>query len=348
MVNIELLKKICLTPGAPGFEHPIRSLLMNELKACVDELTIDAMGNLIAFKKGTHPTKLMLTAHMDEIAFIIQHIDDDGFIRFLPLGGFDAKTLTAQRVIIHGKKEITGVMGSKPIHLMNPDERNKAPQIKDYFIDTGMPKAELEEFISIGNPITRERELIRMGKCINSKSLDNRISVYVLLEVMKSFANVKPDVDLYAVFTVQEEIGLRGARSAAHRISPDYAFNIDTTIAFDVPGAQPHEMITRLGHGVAIKLYDSSVIPDSRMIALLKECAVKENISWQPELLSGGGTDTSVVQMSGNGVIAGAISIPTRHIHQVIEMVHEEDVLSAIKLLQTSIKQITKFSFEFN
>ncbi len=348
MVNIELLKKICLTPGAPGFEHPIRSLLMNELKACVDELTIDAMGNLIAFKKGTHPTKLMLTAHMDEIAFIVQHIDDDGFIRFLPLGGFDAKTLTAQRVIIHGKKEITGVMGSKPIHLMNPDERNKAPQIKDYFIDTGMPKAELEEFISIGNPITRERELIRMGKCINSKSLDNRISVYVLLEVMKSFANVKPDVDLYAVFTVQEEIGLRGARSAAHRISPDYAFNIDTTIAFDVPGAQPHEMITRLGHGVAIKLYDSSVIPDSRMIALLKECAVKENISWQPELLSGGGTDTSVVQMSGNGVIAGAISIPTRHIHQVIEMVHEEDVLSAIKLLQTSIKQITKFSFEFN
>jgi endoglucanase len=140
MVNIELLKKICLTPGAPGFEHPIRSLLMNELKACTDSLEIDAMGNLIAFKKGTHTSKLMLTAHMDEIAFIVQHIDDDGFIRFLPLGGFDAKTLTAQRVIIHGKKEVTGVMGSKPIHLMNPDERNKAPQIKDYFIDTGLPK----------------------------------------------------------------------------------------------------------------------------------------------------------------------------------------------------------------
>lgn len=347
MVNIELLKKICLTPGAPGFEQPIRSLLMNELKACVDDIQIDAMGNLIAFKKGAHSDKLMLTAHMDEISFIVQHIDDDGFIRFLPLGGFDAKTLTAQRVIIHGKQEITGVMGSKPIHLMNPDERNKAPQIKDYFIDTGMSKVELDNLISIGNPITRERELIRMGKCINSKSLDNRISVYVLLEVLKSFKESIPELDIYAVFTVQEEIGLRGARSAANRIAPDFAINIDTTIAYDVPGAQAHEMITRLGHGVAIKLYDSSVIPDSRMIALLKECAEKENISWQPELLAGGGTDTAAVQMSGNGVITGAISIPTRHIHQVIEMVHEDDVLAAIKLLHTSIKQITKFNFEF-
>lgn len=347
MVDIELLKKICLTPGAPGFEHPIRSLLMTELKSCTDSLQIDAMGNLIAFKKGTNSSKLMLTAHMDEIAFIVQHIDDDGFIRFLPLGGFDAKTLTAQRVIIHGKEEVIGVMGSKPIHLMNPDERNKAPQIKDYFIDTGLPKQKLETLISIGNPITRERELIRMGKCINSKSLDNRISVYVLLEVLKSFANSKPELDIYGVFTVQEELGLRGAKSAAHSIAPDFAFNIDTTIAFDVPGAQPHEMITRLGHGVAIKLYDSSVIPDSRMIALLKECAEKEKITWQPELLSGGGTDTASVQMAGNGIITGAISIPTRHIHQVIEMVHEDDVLSAIQLLHTAIKQITKFNFEF-
>lgn len=347
MVHIELLRKICQTPGAPGFEQPIRSLLQKELQAFVDEMQVDAMGNLVALKKGKHQKKLMLTAHMDEIAFIVQHIDDDGFIRFLPLGGFDAKTLTAQRVIIHGKKEIMGVMGSKPIHLMNPEERNKAPLIKDYFIDTGMTKSELDDLISIGNPITRERELIRMGKCFNSKSLDNRISVYVLLEVMKSIAISIPDVDVYAVFTVQEELGLRGAKSAAHQIAPDFAINIDTTIAFDVPGAQAHEMITKLGQGVAIKLYDSSVIPDSRMISLLKECAKKENIPWQPELLAGGGTDTAAVQMSGNGVITGAISIPTRHIHQVIEMVHEDDVVSAIKLLKSSIKQISKFNFAF-
>lgn len=347
MVNIELLRKICLTPGAPGFEQPIRSLLMSELKSCSDEIQIDAMGNLIAMKKGEQNGKLMLTAHMDEISFIVQHIDDDGFIRFLPLGGFDPKTLTAQRVIIHGKQDVLGVMGSKPIHLMNPDERNKAATIKDFYIDTGMPKAELEKYVAIGNPITRERELIRMGKCINSKSLDNRISVYVLLEVMKAMAMHKPELNIYAVFTVQEEVGLRGARSAAYSIKPNFALNIDTTIAYDVPGAQPHEMITKLGNGVAIKLYDSSVIPDSRMVNLLKNCAETEKIKWQPELLSGGGTDTASVQMSGNGVIAGAISIPTRHIHQVIEMVHEEDVECAIRLINSSIKQISKFNFEF-
>ncbi|MBK6545072.1 MAG: M42 family metallopeptidase [Saprospiraceae bacterium] len=347
MVDIELLKKICLTPGAPGFEQPIRALLMQEMEGYADDVQIDPMGNLIVFIKGISSSKLMLTAHMDEISFIVQHIDDDGFIRFLPLGGFDAKTLTAQRVKIHGKKEVIGVMGSKPIHLMNPDERNKAAQIKDYFIDTGLPKAELEKYISIGNPITRERELIQMGKCINSKSLDNRISVYVLLEIIKAFGKAKPELDLYAVFTVQEEVGLRGAKSAAHRIAPDYAINIDTTIAFDVPGAQAHEMITKLGNGVAIKFYDSSVIPDYRMVNFLKECADMEKIKWQAELLSGGGTDTGAVQTSGNGSIAGAISIPTRHIHQVIEMVHEEDVLSAIQLLNISIKQITKFNFEF-
>ncbi len=348
MVNLELLRKICLTPGAPGFEQPIRSLIQGELQDCADEIRIDAMGNLIALKKGQTDLKLMLTAHMDEISFIVQHIDDDGFIRFLPLGGFDAKTLTAQRVIIHGKEDLIGVMGSKPIHLMNQDERNKAPQIKDYFIDTGLSKSELEKIISIGDPITRERELIKMGKCINSKSLDNRISVYILLEVMKALHNSQPVLDVYAVFTVQEELGLRGARSAAHGIAPDFALNIDTTIAYDVPGAQAHEMITRLGQGVAIKMYDSSVIPDYRMVRLLKECAVQNNISWQPELLTGGGTDTASVQMAGNGTIAGAISIPTRHIHQVIEMVHEDDVMAAIRLLQNSIKQIPTYNFDFS
>ncbi|HEX5626310.1 MAG TPA: M20/M25/M40 family metallo-hydrolase, partial [Saprospiraceae bacterium] len=269
------------------------------------------------------------------------------FVRFLPLGGFDPKTLTAQRVIIHGRIETIGVMGSKPIHLMSLDERNKAPQTKDYFIDTGLPKAELEQCISIGDPITRERELIQMGKCINSKSLDNRISVYILVEFMKSLVTAKPEVDIYAVFTVQEEVGLRGARSAAHRVAPDFAINIDTTIAFDVPGAQPHEMVTRLGHGVAIKLYDSSVIPDFRMVRFLKSCADSSKIKWQPELLSGGGTDTAAVQTSGNGAIAGAISIPTRHIHQVIEMVHEEDVLAAIALIGESAKNIQKFDFQY-
>lgn len=343
MLNYDLLSSVCRIPGAPGFEQSIRSFIIDHINPHVDSLSIDALGNLIAHKKGTSTKKLLLTAHMDEISFMVQHIDDDGFIKFIPLGGFDPKTLTAQRVIIHGKKDIIGVMGSKPIHIMSPDERNKAPQLKDYFIDTGLSKSELDQIISIGDPITRDRELIRLGKCINAKSLDNRISVYLLIELLKSCPPT--DVDLYIAFTVQEEIGLRGAKTVAHHIKPDYAVNLDTTIAYDVPGALSHEVVTKLGHGVGIKLYDTSVIPDYRMVRFLKECA--QDINWQPEILSGGGTDTASVQMAGDGTICGALSIPTRNIHQVIEMVHEDDCVAALQLLKKVCTDLLYYNWDF-
>ncbi len=345
MLDIPLLKRICETPGAPGFEQRIRQLILLELENVADEIHVDALGNVIAKKNGTQKQKLMLSAHMDEISFIVQHIDEEGFIRFLPLGGFDPKTLTAQRVIIHGMEDVVGVMGCKPIHIMSSDERNKVPQIKDYFIDTGLSKEELEMKVAIGNPITRERELIQMGKCINSKSLDNRISVYVLLEVFKAISS--PKSDIYAVFSVQEELGLRGIRTAAHSIQPNFGINIDTTVAFDVPGALPHEMVTRLGNGVAIKIMDSSVVCDTRMVRFLTSLAKQNKITYQSEILPAGGTDTAMVQLSGNGAIAGAISIPTRHIHQVIEMVHEEDVLAAIKLMNIACQQVFDFDWRF-
>ena len=343
MVTIELLRKICNTPGASGFEEAIRSLIISEISNDVDELKVDPLGNIIAIKKGNSRQKLLLTAHMDEIGFMVQHIDDEGFIRFIPLGGFDPKTLSAQRVIIHGKKDIIGVMGSKPIHIMSQDERNKATQLKDFFIDTGLSKEEVLEQISIGDPITRDRDLIQMGKCINAKSLDNRISVYILIELIRKVKS--SDLDLYFAFTVQEELGLRGAKTAAFSIGADYAINVDTTIAFDVPGAQAHENITKLGHGVAIKIFDSSVMPDSRMIKFLKDCA--KDIKWQAEILTGGGTDTASVQLAGHGAISGAISIPTRNIHQVIEMVHEEDCIAAINILEKAIDNIKLFNLNY-
>ena len=343
MLNIELLRKICNTPGASGFEEAIRSLIISEISNDVDELKVDPLGNIIAIKKGNSRQKLLLTAHMDEIGFMVQHIDDEGFIRFIPLGGFDPKTLSAQRVIIHGKKDIIGVMGSKPIHIMSQDERNKATQLKDFFIDTGLSKEEVLEQISIGDPITRDRDLIQMGKCINAKSLDNRISVYILIELIRKVKS--SDLDLYFAFTVQEELGLRGAKTAAFSIGADYAINVDTTIAFDVPGAQAHENITKLGHGVAIKIFDSSVMPDLRMIKFLKDCA--KDIKWQAEILTGGGTDTASVQLAGHGAISGAISIPTRNIHQVIEMVHEEDCIAAINILEKAIDNIKLFNLNY-
>jgi putative aminopeptidase FrvX len=186
MINVSLLKAICETPGAPGFEQEIRKLVVDEVHPYVDELSVDSMGNILAVKRGKSRKRVMVAAHMDEIGFIATHIDDEGFVRFHTLGGFDPKTLTAQRVIIHGKKDLIGVMGSKPIHLMKPEERGKQVPITDYFIDLGMPKEEVEKYITIGDPITRERELIEMGDCVNSKSIDNRVSVFILIETLKA------------------------------------------------------------------------------------------------------------------------------------------------------------------
>lgn len=349
-MNISLLKEICDTPGAPGFESEIRALILTELKSITSNVEVDNLGNVIVKIKGSKPKsarkRIMAAAHMDEIGFIVTHIDDRGFVRFHTLGGFDPKTLTAQRVILHGKKKLVGVMGSKPIHVMSPEERTKGVKTTDFFIDLGLSKEEVEKYIEIGNPITRDRELIEMGDCINCKSLDNRISVYLLLEALRELKDKEIEDDFYGVFTVQEEVGLRGAAVATHTINPDFGFGIDTTIAFDVPGASPHEYITALGKGVAIKIMDSSAIADYRMVEFMKQTANTADIKWQPEILTAGGTDTASIQRSGkNGAIAGAISIPTRHIHQVIEMVNKHDVKGGIDLLVACVCNLSTYKW---
>src|SRR3990172_1130961 len=178
-INVELLKKICEVAGAPGHEQRVRELVIKEVKPLVDSISIDNMGNVTAFKKGKKNKKIMIAAHMDEISFIVSHIDEGGFLRFHPLGGFDPKTLTAQRVIVHGKKDLIGVMGCKPIHIMTAEERAKVVPLTDYYIDLGMPKKEVIKYIKVGDVVTRERQLIEMGNCINCKSLDNRLSVFI-------------------------------------------------------------------------------------------------------------------------------------------------------------------------
>ncbi len=346
-VDVKLFKEICEAPGAPGFEDKIRKIIIREVKSHVDELSIDNMGSVIAVKKGkSDEKKVMAAAHMDEIGFIVSHIDSNGFIRFQTLGGFDPKTLTSQRVIIHGKKDVIGVMGSKPIHMMKAEERNKPSKIEDYYIDCGMPPKDVEKHINIGDPITRQRELVEMGDCLNCKSIDNRVSVYILVETLKRLESIP--YDFYGVFTVQEEVGLRGANVASHHIDPDFGIALDTTIAYDLPGAQEHERVTELGKGTAIKIMDASAICDTRMVKFLKDTADKHKIPWQPEILAAGGTDTAGIQRMGKqGSIAGAISIPTRHLHQVIEMAHKEDIVHSIDLLMRALEEIDTGKWTF-
>ena len=348
MMRIELLDKICQTPGAPGFEQLIRTLILETVTPLVDEVELDNLGNIYAIKRGKSNKRVMVGAHMDEIGFIVTHIDDRGFIRFHTLGGFDPKTLTAQRVIIHGKEDVIGVMAAKPIHVMTPEEKNKNPKTTDFFIDTGRSKEEVMALIQIGDPITRERSFIQMGDCVNSKSLDNRLAVFILIETLRGLKDQTVPYDIYGVFTVQEEVGIRGANVAALKIKPDFGFGLDTTIAYDLPGAAEHEKITALGKGAAIKIMDASAICDYRMVEFMKKTADRNNIPWQPEILTAGGTDTAGIQrMTAGGSIAGAISIPTRHLHQVIEMAHKKDIDHAIQLLKACLLEIDQHNWAF-
>jgi endoglucanase len=345
-LNIKLLADICEAPGAPGHEQLIRKLILEQVRPLVDEIKIDNLGSVYAIKKGKSSEKrVMVAAHMDEIGFIVKHIDENGFIKFHTLGGFDAKTLTAQRVIVHGKKDVIGVMGTKPIHIMTAEEKAKPISTTDFFIDLGLPHSEVVKLITIGDSITRERQLIEMGDCVNCKSIDNRVSVYILVETLKLLKDIPYDV--YGVFSVQEEVGIRGANVAAHNINPSFGFGLDTTIAYDLPGSRPDEQVTKLGDGAAIKIMDSSTICDFRMVKYQKEIAEKFNIKWQPEILTAGGTDTAGIQRMGKtGAIAGAISIPTRHLHQVIEMAHKDDISNAIELLKNCLENLDSYNWE--
>ncbi len=344
-INVQLLAEICEVAGAPGYEKRIRDIVLREVTPLVDEVNVDNMGNVTAIKKGKKDKKVMVGAHMDEISFIVTHIEEGGFLRFHTLGGFDPKTLTAQRVIVHGKKDLVGVMGSKPIHVMTAEERTKLPKTTDFFIDMGMSKDEVQKYVSIGDVVTRERKLIEMGNCVNCKSIDNRVSVFILIEALRTLGEVPYDV--YGVFTVQEEIGIRGAQVSALQHQPDFGFGLDTTIAYDVPGAQAHEKITELGKGTAIKIMDASTVCDYRMVEYMKKTADKHKIQWQPEVLTAGGTDTAAIQRySAGGAISGAISIPTRHIHQVIEMADKGDIEKSILLLQKCLEELDTFDWD--
>lgn len=345
-IDINLLREICETPGAPGFESRIRNIVYRELKNTSSDIQTDNLGNVYVKIKGDSSSKkAMVAAHMDEIGFMVTHIDESGFLRFTPLGGFDPKTLTAQRVIVHGKEDIVGVMGSKPIHVMTQEEKQKNIKLTDFFIDLGLKKKEVEKIVSVGDPITTERVLIEMGECVNCKSIDNRVSVFILIQTLKKLKNIPYDV--YGVFTVQEEVGLRGAQVAAHKLNPDFGFGLDTTIAYDLPGAQNHEVVTRLGEGTAIKIMDASTICDYRMVNFMKEVAKKNKIKWQTEVLTAGGTDTAGLQRHGkDGSISGAVSVPTRNLHQVIEMAHKEDIKSSIHLLKSCLGSLNTYNWD--
>ena len=340
-MDFDLLKRLCETPAVSGREDALRDVVKDTLGPLVDEMTVDAMGNVIGLKCGKGERKLMIAAHMDEIGFIVKFVDDQGFLRIQPLGGFDPRQLFAQRVVVHTRSgdALRGVLSytTKPIHLCTPEEMKEQPKVEKFFVDIGLPVEAVKDKVAIGDMVTMDRTLETCGEGYISKALDDRVGVFVMLEALKAVDS--HEVDVYAVATVQEEVGLRGATTAAYGVDPDIGVALDVTLANDFPGQQDSDAITRLGEGVAIKIMDSSLICHPKLVEHMRVIAEREDIPHQMEVLPRGGTDGGALQRARAGSVSMTLSIPTRYIHTVNEMARTSDIQAAADLLAKYISE---------
>ncbi len=339
-MNIELLRELTEAHGIAGQEDAIREIVRRELKGICD-LRIDTMGNLHCVKKGKgpNPKKLMLAAHMDEIGFIVKYIDDKGFARIQPLGGFDPRQMFSQRVKVHTKAGmVNGLLNysTKPRHTLTEAEIGKKPEIDHFFIDMGMTGDEAKAKVRLGDMVTMDRKFQEEGPLLTCKCMDDRASVYVMIEAVK--AAKSHEVEVHAVATVQEEIGVRGAAAAGSAIVPDIVVALDVTLANDIPGISEQDQVTRLGEGTAIKFMDSSLVCHPKLVNHFRELAERKKIKYQIEILPAGGTDAGGVQRLHGGIPAFTLSIPTRYIHTVNETLHRDDLQATVDLLAAYIE----------
>lgn len=337
----ELLRKLSDAHGVSGSEGNVYDLIRKELKGCVDEIREDVMGNLIAVRKGNR-FSVMLAAHMDEIGLMVKYIDDKGFLRFVALGGWYAPVLFGQRVILHGSKgKVTGVVGGKPVHVMDEEERKKGVKIDDMFIDVGASSAdEVRELgIETGTPITIDRMFAELANGrVTGKAFDNRTGCAVLI---KTLQELKTPFTVYGVFTVQEEVGLKGARTSAFTLEPSIAIATDVTIPGDHPGIEKKDAALEMGKGPAITIVDSSgrgLIANRALIRWLREAAEKHDIPVQVEVGAGGTTDATAIHLTKGGIPSTTLSVPTRYIHSPVEVLDIRDVENGVRLLTEALR----------
>ncbi len=337
----ETLERLSNAHGVSGSEGNVQDLIRAELRGSVDEIREDTLGNLIAVKKGG-PFSVMIASHMDEIGLMVNYIDERGFLRFVTFGGWYAPTLYNQRVILHGTKgPVTGVVGGKPPHAMDEEERKKAVRAENMFIDAGASSAQEAAGLGleIGTPVTVDRELAGLaGKRVTGKAFDNRVGCSVLVQVMK---NLKSPHTVYGVFTVQEEVGTKGARTSAFALDPACAIALDSTFPGDHPHIRKRDSSLEVGKGPAITVSDANgrgLIADRRMVAWLRGVADRKKIPYQLEVGHGGTTDASSIHLVKTGIPSTVISVPVRYIHSPVEVADLQDMEWSARLLLEALK----------
>ena len=342
----ELLKVLSDDNGVSGYEHTLKDTIISAFEELTDEITTDKLGNIIALKKGNNNSnnlKVMLAAHMDEIGFMVKDIEENGFIRFTTIGGMDPRPVLGQEVIVHGNQDLFGVIGSKPPHLQDPSDQDKAIKIEDMTIDIGFSKDKVDEMVSIGDTITIRRSFSDLqGSKVTGKALDDRAGVAVMYECIKELSNMNHEADVYFVSTVQEEVSMAGAFVSAYKINPDIGIAVDVGFG-KTPELSKSESI-ELGKGPGITL-GGNIHPGLRK--KMTEVAKNYNIPFQMELTPGKtGTDARVIQITREGIPSLVLSIPLRYMHTSVEVVDMIDLKYTAQLLAFFIASITNDNLE--
>ncbi|MBT2754503.1 M42 family metallopeptidase [Mesobacillus foraminis] len=344
--TLTMLKDLTDARGIPGNEREVREVMTKYIAPYSDELTTDGLGSLIA-KQGENGPKIMVAGHLDEVGFMVTNIDEKGFLRFQTVGGWWSQVMLAQRVtVVTRKGDVTGVIGSKPPHILSPEARKKPVEIKDMFIDIGaVSKEEAEEWgVRPGDMVVPYFEFTVMNneKMLLAKAWDNRIGCAIAIDVMRQLKNEKHENIIYGVGTIQEEVGLRGARTSAQLIQPDIAFGVDVGIAGDTPGVSNKEAMGKMGDGPQIILYDASMVSHKGLREFVTDVADELKIPYQFDALPGGGTDSGAIHTSNRGVPSLSITIATRYIHSHAAMLHRDDYENAVKLIVEVIKRLDR------
>jgi endoglucanase len=341
--NLEKLSNAC---GVTGRENEVRELMIQLMEPYADEIVVDKLENVIAIKKGksTAP-KIMLAAHMDEVGLMVKTITKEGFLQFTKMGGIDDRILPAQKVTVFSRKRaFPGIIGSKPPHIQKEDERKKVMAFDELFIDIGAESKEdaLALGVAVGDPVGFDIKYVQLGRdVVMGKAFDNRAGCVAMIETLKMLE--KTDYTVCAVGTVQEEVGLRGAATAAFGVDPDLAIALDVTVAGDTPGIREFDTSTKIGKGPALSISDSGLITHPKVLQWLLDSAEEEKIPYQIEAGLMGSTDAARIYLTRQGIPSGNISIATRYIHSPVSVLCLKDIENAAKLTVAAIQRISKY-----
>ncbi|MDH5389950.1 MAG: M42 family metallopeptidase [Candidatus Bathyarchaeota archaeon] len=346
MKLVDVLEKLSNACGVAGREDEVRDLMKELLKPNVDEIREDKLGNVIGVKKGKKDaTTVMLAAHMDEIGLMVKNITKEGFLQFAKIGGIDDRILIAQKVLVHtDKRSITGIIGSKPPHILKEEEKKKVIEADDLFIDVGAKdKQDAQKMgVRVGDAVSFDIKFTRVGKdTVVGKAFDDRVGCAALIETMRQLSKV--DCTIYVVGTIQEEVGLRGATTAAFQLYPDVGIALDVTVAGDVPGVKEVEAPAKMRAGPALTVADAGLITHPKVLRLFIDSAEENKIPYQLETGMRGTTDAAKIALTKEGVPSGVISIPTRYIHSPASLLSLKDVENAVKLAVATVKNVSKY-----